>query len=127
MPRKKTAVAPPPEAQAQATAEAPPAAPTDQPAEPPPPATTPAPEKKRPTTSWRYPTDRTTTVEVAVWPMTIVVDGRDVEVYSVTIQRSYKDQGGSWQKNGSYRGHDIPVLIHALLKAHAFILDLEHH
>jgi hypothetical protein len=103
--------------------------------QPPPDATTTSPsevppagngngEKKKPVISWRYPTDRTTTIEVAVWPNMITLQsGEQVQVYSVTVQRSYKDQTGNWCKNGSYRGHDLPVLLHALQKAHTWILD----
>jgi hypothetical protein len=81
-------------------------------------------EKKRPVIAFRYPTDRSTTIEAAVWPSLITLQGGEqVQVYSVTVQRSYKDQAGNWQKNGSYRGHDLPVLLHALERAHAWILD----
>ena len=35
----------------------------------------------------------------------------------------YKDKEGNWQKGGSYRIHDLPVLAYLIQKAHTFALD----
>jgi hypothetical protein len=133
MARKKTATAEAPPAGVppsdtngtlpeEATTLAPPGAPTTYPSEPPP--GTGNRDKRKPAVSFKYPTDRTTTIEVAVWPNQITLQsGEQVQVYAVTIQRSYLDREGEWQKNGSYRGHELPVLMHALTRAHAWILD----
>ncbi len=42
---------------------------------------------------------------------------------SFTVQRSYRDQTGTWAKGGSWRTHDLPVLTFLIAKAHADELD----
>jgi hypothetical protein len=42
--------------------------------------------------------------------------------YSVSFQRSYLHQN-EWKVARSIRAHEIPVLLHALSQAHAFILE----
>jgi hypothetical protein len=83
-------------------------------------------EKRKPVVSWRFPTDGTTNVQVALWPGEITLrSGEKVEVLTLTIQRSYLDTRVNEWVNGSksFRVHDLPVLIHALQKAHAYALD----
>lgn len=81
-------------------------------------------DRKKPIARFRYPTDRSTTIEVAVWENQIATqDGTLLPVHGVTIQRSYKDGEGHWQRGGSYRAHDLPALLHALQRAHAWMLD----
>jgi len=81
-------------------------------------------EKKRPVMSLKFPTDRVTNIEVAVWAHALTLQsGDEVQVHSVTIQRSYRDAQGNWQKNSFYRAHDIPVLLHALSRSFGWILD----
>ena len=89
-----------------------------------PPNGQPAAEKRRPVISFRFPTDRTTTVEVALWPNKIkLADGTEVEVLVATIQRSYKDAQGEYVENRSFRVHDLPVLSHTLARAYAYAMD----
>ncbi len=79
---------------------------------------------RRPVASWKYPAAGGVTVEVALWPHTVTLQsGETIEVYNATITRSYRDAHGQWQKGGSLRIAEIPVLIHALLRAHGFALD----
>jgi len=80
--------------------------------------------QRRPVASWKFPVAAGVTVEVALWPHSITLQsGETIEVFNATVTRSYKDASGQWQKGGSYRVSEIPVLIHALLRAHGYALD----
>jgi hypothetical protein len=80
--------------------------------------------KKRPVMNWGpYPTDRNTSVEVAVWQNEIEVEGGTVTTYNATVKRSFRDSEGNWNVNLNYRPHDIPVLLHALAQAYSWILE----
>lgn len=80
-------------------------------------------ERKRPIQNFGpYRADRNTYIKVAVWDNQIEVDGREVTVYACTVQRSYKDEDG-WHENRSFRSQELPVLVHALAKAHDWMLE----
>jgi len=82
------------------------------------------PEKKKPAVSFGpYSTDRQTSIECAVWQNEVTVNEKPVTTFNVTIQRSYRDAQGNWQKNANFRPHDIPVLVHALQKAYDWTLE----
>ena len=85
-------------------------------------------EPKRPVMSFGpYPTDRNTSVEVAIWQNEIEVeDERTVKTFNITPSRSYRDKEGEWHKNTNLRPHDIPVLIHALNSAYSWVLENRH-
>lgn len=82
-------------------------------------------EPKRPVVNFGpYPTDRNTSVEIAVWENEIEVEGGStITTYNVTVKRSYRDSEGVWKENKNYRPHDIPVLIHGLNQAYGFIME----
>lgn len=81
-------------------------------------------DKKKPVVSFGpYPTDRQTSIEVAVWANEVTVNEQQVVTHNVTIKRSYRDAQGNWQSNQNFRPHDIPVLIHALGKAYDWVLE----
>jgi hypothetical protein len=61
-------------------------------------------------------------IEVAVWPKRMQGDRGEFTVYNVTFGRSYKD-GDTWKTSDNVRGSDIPILLHALQQAYAFVLD----
>jgi hypothetical protein len=109
----------------QAPAEAPPeqphaAVPAETMTEP----STPANGARRPLASWKYPAASGVTVEVALWPHTIrLQDGSEIEVYNATVARSYRDQNNQWQKGGSFRVAELPVLVHALQSAFGFAMN----
>lgn len=97
------------------------------PAEAPPEAATTAPpngdEKRKPIVSYRINSDRTTSIELAIWSNTYRNQANEeYEQLSITVSRNYKTDDG-WQKGGSWRVHDVPVLMFLLSKAHAFALD----
>ena len=70
-----------------------------------------------------YPSDRSTSIEVAIWQNEIEVESKAITTYNVTIKRSYRDEFGTWKPNQNYRPHDLPILMHALAKAHDWILE----
>lgn len=79
---------------------------------------------KRPVASFRTNSDRGTSLEVSVWSNTHkAADGTEFEQLSVTVQRSYKDANGQWCRGGSYRIHDLPILLFLLQKAYTMALD----
>ncbi len=81
-------------------------------------------EPKRPVMNFGpYPSDRNTSVEIAVWSNDIEVDSGTITTYNVTVKRSYRDAEGKWFANQNYRPHDIPVLIHGLNQAYSWILE----
>src|SRR4051812_6658237 len=69
-------------------------------------------EKKKPVVSYRLSSDRTTSIELAVWSNTFTSKetGEEYEQLSVTVARNYKDANGAWCKGGSWRIHDLPCL-----------------
>src|SRR5258708_790270 len=80
-------------------------------------------EKRKPIASWRLMSDRWTSIELAVWSNTFQGPDGEFEQISCTITRSYKDPNGQWCKGGSWRVHDIPVVMFLLTKAHTFALN----
>jgi hypothetical protein len=81
------------------------------------------PEKPKPLVSWRLMSDRSTSIELAVWSNMLQGPDGEYEQLSCTASRSYKDQYGKWYRGGSWRIHDIPVLQFLLTKAHTFGLE----
>ena len=84
------------------------------------------PEKPQPLVSYRLGSDRTTSVSLAVWANTYTnQQGEEYEQLSVTVQRSYKDTDGRWQRQDkpSWRIHDLVTLKFLLEKAHSFAMN----
>lgn len=80
--------------------------------------------KKRPVISFGpYPTDRSTSVELAVWSNDIEVENGTIQTFNVTVKRSYRQEDGTWVANQNFRPHDLPVLIHALNQAYSWIIE----
>lgn len=79
--------------------------------------------KKRPAISFGpYPTERNSSVEIAVWRNETEIDGREVITFNATIKRSYRKEN-EWIENDNFRPHDLPVLIHGLNQAYAWIME----
>jgi hypothetical protein len=78
---------------------------------------------KRPEVSFKYPSERGTKIEVAVWANEVQGKEGTFVTYSTTVKRSYLDKDETWKTNASFRGHDLPVLLHALNKAYEWILE----
>ena len=62
-------------------------------------------------------------IDAAVWKNTIKQAKTDAEivVFSVSVERRYKNQDGEWTGTNSYRINDIPKAVLALQKAYEFI------
>lgn len=83
-------------------------------------------EKKRPCRKFGpYAVDKGNNVQVAVWDRQITLqDGREITVYSATVQASYLDQqSGQWVNTAFFRGAALPIVCHALMKAFDWILE----
>jgi hypothetical protein len=77
-----------------------------------------------PPMSWKYPAAAGVTVEVSLRPLAVTLqDGSMIEVYTVSIARASKDASGQWRAGGTFRIAELPVLVHALLRAHGYALD----
>ena len=62
-------------------------------------------------------------VNLAIWRNDVRFgrDGDSKVMYSVTVERRYKDQSGAWQGSGSFRLNDIPKLRLLLGKAYEYL------
>ena len=62
-------------------------------------------------------------VSLAVWKNVYVdgKDGREGVLYSVTLERRYKDHSGAWQSTSSFHANDLPRALLLLQKAYEFI------
>jgi hypothetical protein len=85
-------------------------------------------EKKRPVASFRCTSDRSTSLEVSVWGNLIRnPDGTTWTQFSISLHRSYKHNDGCWYSSTSWKGHDVPVLLFLLGKAHDWVLQQRTH
>jgi hypothetical protein len=80
---------------------------------------------RTPDVSWRLSSDRTTSIEVSAWvnEYTNQQTGEVYEQVTFTVQRSFRDQNNQWARGGSWRAHDIPILLFLLSKGHAWALE----
>jgi hypothetical protein len=62
-------------------------------------------------------------LNLAVWRNDVRFgkDGDARVMYSVTMERRYKDQSGTWQSSGSFRLNDIPKVKLLLEKAYEYL------
>jgi len=79
--------------------------------------------KRRPAASFAAMTDRTTRIEVACWANQVKTQGGEYTQFSLTVSRSWKDSDGQWHQGGSFRVHDVPVLLHLVQSAYAYCLN----
>lgn len=81
-------------------------------------------EKKRPVMSIKASSDRTTSLEIAVWLNSNEGEnGQKFDSYSLSINRSYRKEDGQWVQNTNFRPHDLPVLLFLVNKAYDYILS----
>ena len=62
-------------------------------------------------------------VVVALWENDAVVNGRNVSMLKATVERRYKDAGGSWKSSNSFARNDIPLAMYCLQKAFDHIVE----
>ncbi len=62
-------------------------------------------------------------INLAIWRNDVRFgrEGDSRVMYSVTMERRYKDQNGAWQSSGSFRMNDIPKLKLLLEKAYEYL------
>lgn len=59
----------------------------------------------------------------ALWENQANVNGKDVTMLKVSVERRYKDKNGTWQSSNSFGRNEIPLVIHLLNKAYSDIID----
>ncbi len=80
--------------------------------------------KNGPTKCFRCPVQGGGIIEVAVWGKEIEVDRRKIQVYSITLHKSFKHEvSGDWKHTNYLRGSEIHVATRLMERAEAFILD----
>ena len=60
---------------------------------------------------------RAGSISCALWENEAKVNGRNVVMLKATIERRYKDKGGSWKSSNSFGRTEIPLAIYCLEKA----------
>ncbi|PIN80153.1 hypothetical protein COV11_04520 [Candidatus Woesearchaeota archaeon CG10_big_fil_rev_8_21_14_0_10_30_7] len=60
-------------------------------------------------------------ISATVWKNTQQKDGKEFDFFSVSLQRSYKDQAGAWKHTTSLRSNDVPKAKLVLDKAWEFL------
>lgn len=68
------------------------------------------------------PTGVNESIEVCVWARQTQHDNREVTLFYVTLQASYRD-GEEWKRSASFKPHQIPVAMYALQKAFDYIVS----
>ena len=63
---------------------------------------------------------RSGAVQATVWSNESEKDGSQFEYKTVSLERSYKDKKGSWQKTNSFRIADVPRAELLLRKVYEF-------
>ena len=66
---------------------------------------------------------RAGSISCALWENEAKVKGRNVVMLKATIERRYKDKGGSWRSSNSFGRNEIPLAIYCLQKAFEAIVE----
>lgn len=61
-------------------------------------------------------------IQVSVWENLVKTQDSEYTSHSVTIEKSYKDKDGNWQKTQSFNVSDLPKLQLALNDAYVFLV-----
>lgn len=59
-------------------------------------------------------------VSATVWKNEKTNNGQSFAFFTITLERSYKDKNGEWQKTNSLRINDLPKAAMVLNKAYEF-------
>jgi len=62
-------------------------------------------------------------VSSAIWENEVQMPRGTVKILKATVQRRYKDKGGTWQSSTSFSRNEIPLAIHCLQKAFEKIIE----
>lgn len=60
-------------------------------------------------------------VQASVWKNRVKFDGVEKDLFSVSLQRSYKEKDGNWQSAKNLNPNDLPKAILVLQKAFEFV------
>jgi hypothetical protein len=66
---------------------------------------------------------RAGSISCALWENEAKMNGRNVVMLKATIERRYKDKGGSWKSSNSFGRNEIPLAIYCLQKAFETIVE----
>jgi len=64
-------------------------------------------------------------VSSAIWENEVQMPRGTVKMLKATVQRRYKDKGGTWQSSTSFGRNEIPLAIHCLQKAFEKIIQTQ--
>ena len=64
-------------------------------------------------------------VSSAIWENEVQMPRGTVKILKATVQRRYKDKGGTWQLSTSFSRNEIPLAIHCLQKAFEKIIQTQ--
>ncbi len=62
-------------------------------------------------------------ISCALWENDATIDGRNVTVLRATVERRYKDKDGTWKSSNSFGRNEIPLVVYALQKAYAAMIE----
>lgn len=60
-------------------------------------------------------------ISATIWNNGKQINGQDIDIRSVQLQRSYKDKDGSWKNSSSLRINDIPKARLVLEKVYEYM------
>ncbi|HNQ22552.1 MAG TPA: hypothetical protein PKK06_05600 [Phycisphaerae bacterium] len=66
-------------------------------------------------------------ISCALWDNDIRVGNLTKPVLRCTVERRYKDSDGTWKSTGSYGRNEIPLVLHCLQQAFAYMIDDSNH
>ena len=64
-------------------------------------------------------------LNATVWENTKRINGKDVPLKTVVIERRYKDANGEWQSSNSFTANDLPKLQLVASKAFEYLVSGE--
>lgn len=60
-------------------------------------------------------------ISAAVWKNSVNHDGKDIDVFNVTIERRYLDKDKTWKSTNSFKVNDLPKVELIARKAFEFL------
>src|SRR4030042_4663676 len=66
---------------------------------------------------------RAGSIACALWANDIRVGNVTKTVLKCTVERRFKDSDGTWKSTGSYGRNEIPLVVHCLQQAFAYMID----
>jgi len=60
-------------------------------------------------------------VGAAIWKNNTTIEGRQINTYSIQIQKRYKDKDDNWKDTNSFHTNDLPKVALAAQKSYEWI------